>query len=104
MVKNEFTSEQNKYTTRSIKISFFLNAKIKQLMHQSHETTQEDYKSFGKVSLAKKISIGKWLHNEKFLNMEKIGFLKMKKTSCSTLVKHIPLFNLWYKFFRNRLK
>ena len=49
MVKNEFTSEQNKYTTRSIKISFFLNAKIKQLMHQSHETTQEDYKSFGKV-------------------------------------------------------
>ena len=54
MVKNEFTSEQNKYTTRSIRFLSFSMQKIKQLMHQSHETTQEDYKSFGKVSLAKK--------------------------------------------------
>ena len=54
MVKNEFTVAHNKQV-----LDFFLNAKIKQLMHQSHETTQEDYKSFGKVSLAKKISIGK---------------------------------------------
>ena len=48
MVKNEFTVAHNKQV-----LGFFLNAKIKQLMHQSHETTQEDYKSFGKVSLAK---------------------------------------------------
>ena len=53
MVKNEFTSEQNKYTTRSIRFLSFSMQKIKQLMHQSHETTQEDYKSFGKVCLQK---------------------------------------------------
>ena len=51
MVKNEFTVvAHNKQV-----LGFFLNAKIKQLMHQSHETTQEDYKSFGKVWNEKKL-------------------------------------------------